>query len=320
MTPTLATVPRHLVVLGTASQAPTKERNHNGYLLRWDQLGVLFDPGEGIQRQMLAAGERSSSITHVAITHRHGDHLLGLPGVLQRMVLDQRTAPLDLLHPRDATDAVDHLLALGLYEPPFEVRRHVLADDEVTRIAVDDTTSVCAVPLDHRVPTLGYRISEADGVRMDPARLIASGLEGPAVGTLLRDGHVDHGGRRIVLPEVAVPRPGQSMAFVMDTKVCEGISTLLQDTDLGVIEATFQDGEEDLAQQYGHLTADQAGRCASRAGVRRLVLTHFSQRHGDVDGFAVQAGRHHADVVAARDLDRIEVPPRPVLPTEDHPS
>lgn len=309
-------MPRHLVVLGTASQAPTRERNHNGYLLRWDGLGVLFDPGEGIQRQVLHAGERSSSITHVAITHRHGDHLLGLPGILQRMALDQRTAPLDLYHPHDALDAVDHLLALGLHEPSFSVRRHVLPDDEITAVPLTGDTVLRAVPLDHRVPTLGYRVEEEDGVRVDPGRLAATGVEGPAVGTLLREGGVDHGGRRVRLDEVAVARPGQSMAFVMDTRACEGVGVLLSDADLGVVEATFQDGEEELAHEYGHLTAAQAGAAAAAAGVRRLVLTHFSQRHGDVEAFAVQATRHHPDVVAARDLDRIEVPDRHVVSAE----
>lgn len=301
---------RHLLALGTASQAPTVDRNHNGYLLRWDRTGVLFDPGEGIQRQMLLAGERSSSITHLAITHRHGDHLLGVPGILHRMVLDQRTEPLDLLHPEDATDAVGHLLALGLQDPPFELRRHVLPDDQPATVVVDDTTALCAVPLDHRVPTVGYRLAEADGTAVDPDRLAAIGLEGPAVGRLLREGHVDHDGRQVALAEVAIPRPGQSMAFVMDTRPCAGVATLLEGADLAVVEATFQDGDEDLADRFAHLTASQAGTAARAAGVRRLVLTHFSQRYGDVEQFATQAGRHHPDVIAARDMDRIEVPPR----------
>ncbi|CAN5140163.1 ribonuclease Z [soil metagenome] len=306
----VAVVPRQLTVLGTASQAPTRDRNHNGYLMRWDALGVLFDPGEGTQRQLLLAGERSSTITHIAITHRHGDHLLGLPGVLARMALDQRQDPVTLIHPQEATASIDHLLAVQPHDPPMPLQRHVLPDGEVSEVPLDDGTTLLAVPLDHRVPALGYRVQEADGYRVAPDRLAATGLQGPAVGQLLREGSVDHDGRTVHRDDVAVPRPGQSMAFVMDTRECDGISHLLSGCDLAVIEATFQDGDEALATRFGHLTASQAGRYAGGAGVRRLVLTHFSQRYDGPDGFLAQAGRHHGDVVAAADLDRIEVPAR----------
>jgi ribonuclease Z len=302
-------VTRQLIVLGTASQAPTRDRNHNGYLVRWDALGVLFDPGEGTQRQLLRAGQRSSMITHIALTHRHGDHVLGLPGILARMALDQRTDPVTLLHPQDATETVDHLLALthGL---PMPVHREVLPDLRSTVVRLDDTTALHAVPLDHRVPALGYRLQEDDGLRVDPDRLAELGLHGPAVGRLLRDGYAVIDDRRIDRDDVAVQRPGQSAAFVMDTRTCEGIDVLLRDADLAVVESTFQDGDEDLADRFAHLTASQAGEHAARAGVGTLVLAHYSQRYDDVGVFAAQAGRHHDRVVAAVDLDRIDVPDR----------
>ncbi|HUG86245.1 MAG TPA: MBL fold metallo-hydrolase [Euzebya sp.] len=303
-------MPRQLVVLGTASMAPTRERNHNGHLLRWDDLGILFDPGEGTQRQLLLAGERSSSITHIAITHRHGDHLLGLPGILQRMALDQRRSPLVLIHPAHATTTIDHLLALGLYQPAWPIIRKVLPDDAPTSVQLDDTTSLQAVPLDHRVPALGYRIVEAAGLRVDPHRLALLDMGGPVVGRLLREGQVHHGGRMVAVEEVTLHRQGQAMAFVMDTRSCDAVEELLADADLGVVEATFLDADEDAAESFGHLTAGQAGRHAAAAGVRRLVLTHFSQRYGDVGQFADQARCHHSDVVAAVDLDRIDVPAR----------
>ena len=113
---------RELVVLGTASQAPTRYRNHNGYFLRWDDDGILFDPGEGTQRQMLLAGVRSSSVTWILITHFHGDHCLGLPGVVQRLSLDAVTQPVELCYPASGQVFVDRLLGAAIFDMRIELR------------------------------------------------------------------------------------------------------------------------------------------------------------------------------------------------------
>lgn len=311
----MSTPPRELVVLGTASQAPTRDRNHNGYLLRWDQLGLLCDPGEGTQRQMLIAGVRSSQVTHILITHQHGDHCLGLPGVLQRMALDQRTDPVHLVHPVEATPYIDRLLGIGLFDGGVDIVR-VPLPQEPSIVALAGGATLHAVPLDHRVPCLGYRLQEPAHAAFDPAALARAGLHGPVVGQLAREGRVVVEGRTVTVEEVSEAVPGQAYAFVMDTRVCEGAARLLDGVDLGVVEATFHDGEEELAQRFGHMTAGQAGRLAAQAGVRRLVLTHFSQRHPEGAGYAAQAAVHHADVVPAEDLMRIPVPPRPPRPAD----
>ncbi len=301
---------REMVVLGTASQAPTRQRNHNGYLLRFDDVVVLFDPGEGTQRQMLLAGVRSSTITHIAITHRHGDHTLGLPGVLAAMAQHQRTRPVVLIHPEEAGPYLDRLLAVDLFDDAIPVTRSALPTDVTSRVRLSADTTLIAGPLSHRVPTLGYRVQENDRRRLDPDRLRAVGLEGPPVGRLQRDGRIEVDGRTVTLADVSDPQPGQSVAVVMDTRMCAVAEQLMTGTDLALVESTFQDGEEDLAQAHGHLTAAQAGRLAADAGVRRLVLTHYSQRHPDEESFAVQARRHHGDVVAAVDLMTVAVPDR----------
>ena len=118
---------RELVVLGTASQAPTRHRNHNGYLLRWDAEGVLFDPGEGTQRQMLLAGVASSAITRICVTHFHGDHCLGLPGVLQRLSLDRVAHPVDVWYPAAGQEFYDRLRRCALYNDSVDVRAHPVA-------------------------------------------------------------------------------------------------------------------------------------------------------------------------------------------------
>lgn len=300
---------RELVVLGTASQAPTRDRNHNGYLLRWDDLGLLFDPGEGTQRQMLLADVRTSMISHVLITHEHGDHCLGLPGVMQRMVLEQRRDPVVLVHPEAAGPYIDRLLGVGLYDGGPDILRVVVPADGAV-LGLGDGRSLVATPLDHRVPAIGYRVQEPTTTRFVPALLERAGLSGPIVGRLQAEGRVHVDGRVVHLDDVSEQVVGQSMAFVMDTRVCDAAAELLADVDLGVVEATFRLGDEELADRYGHMTADQAGRLAAAAGVRRLVVTHFSQRYPDTEGFGLEAGRHHDDVIAAVDLGRIAVPDR----------
>jgi ribonuclease Z len=146
---------------------------------------------------------------------------------------------------------------------------------------------------------------------MLPDRLGAYGIAGPAVGELARAGHLDVGGRRVTLDEVSAPRPGQRFAFVMDTGLCDAVFALAEGADLLVIESTFLSEDAALAAQVGHLTAADAGRVAAESGVRRLVLTHFSQRYDEPARFAEEARKHFdGDLVAAEDLLRVPVPRR----------
>jgi ribonuclease Z len=294
------------VVLGTASQAPTRHRNHNGYLLRWDGFGVLFDPGEGTQRQMVVAGVPASAIHRICITHLHGDHCLGLPGVLARMALDQLDRTVEVFFPAESADTFEHLMngSLGRL-PPLDARpsgEGVLADGPPLRLR--------ARSLDHRVPTLGWRLEEPTGRTMLPERLAAAGVQGPDVGRLQREGVIRTPVRTVRLEDVSVDRPGQSVAFVMDTRPCDAAVELAAGVDLLVCESTFLARDRDLAAAYAHMTAAQAAALAREAGARRLVLTHFSQRYPDVAPFAAEAAEIFPDVVAAHDLDVVPVPDR----------
>jgi ribonuclease Z len=309
---------RELVVLGTASQAPTRHRNHNGYLLRWDAEGILFDPGEGTQRQLLLAGVASSAITRICVTHFHGDHCLGLPGILQRLSLDQVAHPVDVWYPAGGQEFYDRLRRCALYNDTVEVRPHPVdlqRGRQVTPPSVVDPGpepfALVAARLDHRTETLGWRVEEPDGRRMLPDRLAAAGIAGPEVGRLQREGTlVTADGRQVTLDEMSEPRRGQVFAFVMDTRLCDAAFALAEGADMVVCESTFLERDADLAAAYGHLTAAQAARVALEAGARRLVLTHFSQRYPDDTDFSAEAREIFPDVVAARDLDSVPVPPR----------
>ncbi|WP_299033532.1 ribonuclease Z [uncultured Pseudokineococcus sp.] len=305
---------RELVVLGTSSAVPTRTRGHSGHLLRWDGEGLLVDPGEGTQRQMLLAGVSASDVDVIALTHEHGDHVLGLPGVLQRRAMDGATTPVPLVFPAPAAPLVAHLLGAAAHAGALAVPCPVDGDGPVrgpdgSLLRVGGAV-LHAVALDHRVPACGYRLVEPDGRRMLPAALADRGVTGPAVGALQREGRLEVPGGVVHLEDVSAPRRGQVVAVVEDTRWCEGALRAAAGADLLLCEATFADAEEHLAAPYGHLTARQAGRLAREAGARRLVLTHFSSRYPDVGPLLAQAREEHDDVVAAADLERHPVPPR----------
>ncbi|GGM93580.1 ribonuclease Z [Streptomyces fuscichromogenes] len=297
---------RELVVLGTASQVPTRHRNHNGYLLRWDGEGILFDPGEGTQRQMLRAGVAAHDLNRICVTHFHGDHSLGLAGVIQRINLDQVPHPVTAHYPRSGQRFFDRLRyatayreTVGITEAPVD------ADGD---LAVTPSYTLEARRLSHPVESYGYRLVEPDGRRMLPERLAAHGITGPDVGRLQRTGVLGD----VTLGEVSEVRRGQRCAFVMDTRLCDGVHALAEGCDLLVIESTFLDEDARLAAEHGHLTAGQAAAVARDAGVRHLVLTHFSQRYPGSEDFERQAraAGYEGELTVAYDLLRVPVPKR----------
>ncbi|MEU6454211.1 ribonuclease Z [Streptomyces sp. NPDC047065] len=297
---------RELVVLGTASQVPTRHRNHNGYLLRWDGEGILFDPGEGTQRQMLRAGVAAHDLNRICVTHFHGDHSLGLAGVIQRVNLDQVPHEITAHYPRSGRRFFERLRYATAYRETVALTESPVDTDGP--LAVTPAYTLDARKLSHPVESYGYRLTEPDGRRMLPDRLAAHGIKGPDVGRIQREGSL--GG--VPLDEVSEVRRGQRFAFVMDTRLCPGVHTLAEGCDLLVIESTFLDEDEALATDHGHLTAGQAARVARDAGVRHLVLTHFSQRYSDPEEFERQArgAGFDGELTVARDLTRIPVPKR----------
>ncbi|GGR04407.1 ribonuclease Z [Streptomyces netropsis] len=298
---------RELVVLGTASQVPTRHRNHNGYVLLWDGEGLLFDPGEGTQRQMLRAGVAAHDLNRLCVTHFHGDHSLGLAGVIQRINLDRVPHPVTAHYPASGQRFFDRLRYATAYRETVKLSQEPVSGPGGVLAAAPSYT-LDARKLSHPVESYGYRLVEPDGRRMLPALLAERGIGGPDVGRLQREGAV--GG--VTLDEVSEVRPGQRFAFVMDTRLCDGVYELAEGCDLLVIESTFLDEDEGLAVEHGHLTAGQAARVAAEAGVRHLVLTHFSQRYGDPTVFERQAraAGFEGELTVARDLMRVPVPKR----------
>jgi ribonuclease Z len=299
---------RSFIALGTASQVPTRTRNHNGYFLRWDAEGFLFDPGEGTQRQMIFADVTASQITKILITHFHGDHCLGLAGVLQRISLDRVPQTVQIFYPASGEKYVENLQNASIYYNTAKIERVPVFEEGIIFRGKD--YMIESYQLDHTVESWGYRIKENDSVSLLPEKLEECGIRGRAVGALKNQGTIEIGGKTISVAEVSIEKRGQSFAFVMDTRLCENAFRLAESVDLLVCESTYLSSETAEAASNGHLTAAQAAEIAHKAKAELLVLTHFSQRYQNIRDFLSEAQTIHQNTVAVKDGDFVDLPKR----------
>jgi ribonuclease Z len=281
----------------------------------------MFDPGEGTQRQMSRAGVSAHDINWICVTHFHGDHCLGVPGVIQRIARDGVAHPVEAVFPASGAVFWERLRHATVFQDTDVIREQPMTGESAALDTGDAPFTLSARRLSHPVEAYGYRLEEPDGVTMVPAELAARGVRGPLVRTLREQGRVTApDGRTVTLAECSVPRPGQKVAFVMDTRMCDAVQRLAAGVDLLVIESTFLAEDTALAAAYGHLTAAQAGRIAADCGVRQLVLTHISERYRaeDEPRFVEQAAAaYDGGIVLAQDLDRIPMPSRRRTPEQN---
>jgi ribonuclease Z len=303
---------RELIALGTSSQVPTRHRNHHGCFLRWDDAGFLFDPGDGTQRQLIFGNIAARDITRICITHFHGDHCLGLAGILQRLSLDRCPHPVYVHFPSSGHEFFDRLrlassyyVAADIRPCPFEER-----SDGLQLLAETESYRLLAHKLDHSLPCAGYRLEEKVGRRFLPEKLAALGITGSLVGELSRTGRVVVHGREILVEEVSEEKQGSIFALVMDTRLCEGAFALARDADLLVMEATYTAEDQQLATDHGHASSVDAATVARQAGVKRLALTHFSQRYRDATQHLAEASAIFPESLVLADLDRVSIPRR----------
>ena len=302
---------RELVILGTAAQVPTRERNHNGYFLHWDNDGFLFDPGEGTQRQMTYADISASSISHIALSHFHGDHCLGLPGVIQRLNLDKSSRTVKICFPSGGQSFYEAMTQASLYQSIVEIKPYPIETAGV--ITENNEYIFSCLPLEHRTECYGYRFQEKDQRTLDISEIQRRNikLQGPQLGELKKNGFIQlENGEILNLSEVSTHRPGQSFAFIMDTRICDNAYKLAHHADIIICEATFLDSEELQAREYMHLTARQAAMIAKESGCGMLILSHFSQRYLNLNDHLKQAREVFENTFIAHDLDRFVFPKR----------
>lgn len=297
---------RDLIILGCSSQQQTRFRNHGAYLLRWNDEGLLFDPGEGTQRQFIFADTPPPCVTRIFISHFHGDHCLGLGSMLLRLNLDKVTHPIHCYYPASGKKYFDRLRYSCIYRENIEVIEHPV--QKAGFVEDDGKFRIEAAFLDHGVENIGWRITEPDVVKFEKDKLRALQLDGPVIRDLEHKGTIEMNGRVIRLEEVSHIRAGDAFAYVIDTRPCKEALEIAKGAKLLLCEATYLDAERAIAHEYHHMTALQAAHLAKEAGVEMLVLTHFSARYRDLEEFSREATAVFPNTFVAEDLKRFPFP------------
>jgi ribonuclease Z len=293
---------RDLTILGCSSQQPTRFRNHGAYLLRWNDEGLLFDPGEGTQRQFIFAEIAPPVVTRIFISHFHGDHCLGLGSMLMRLNLDKVSHPIHCYYPAAGKKYFDRLRYSCMYKENINVVEHPVKSAGL--VEDDGKFRIEAAFLEHGVENIGWRITEPDMIKFNREDLKALGINGPAVRILEKEGKLHINGRMIQLEEVSRVRSGDAFAYVVDTRSCSAALDLARGAKLLLCESTYLDKEKGLAHEYMHMTALQAAELAKEANVETLILTHFSARYRDPEEFANEARTIFPNAFAAEDLKK----------------
>ena len=297
---------RDLIVLGTSSQQPTRHRNHGAYLFRWNDEGLLFDPGEGTQRQFIFAEIAPPVITRIFVSHFHGDHCLGLGSILMRLNLDKVTHPIHCYYPASGKKYFDRLRYGTIYHETIQVVEHPV--EKAGLVHEDDNFRIEAVFLEHGVDNIGWRVSEKESRKFDKAKLEEYGVVGPLVKQLEAEKTLTINGRAISLDDVSTIRPGESIAVVIDTRLCPQAVAIARNARILLTESTYLEEEAELAKKHFHLTAKDAATIAKEAGAEQLILTHFSARYVSAKLFEEEARRTFPNTFAAEDFKRFPFP------------
>ncbi|MBR9700875.1 ribonuclease Z [Candidatus Woesearchaeota archaeon] len=299
-----------ITILGTSSMVPTKERHPSAVYLEFKGEGILFDCGEGAQRQMNKASISRAKVRKIFLSHWHGDHTAGLIGLIQTIGNSNYEDELHVYGPVETMERFDHLMAATIYENKIAIKVHELKpkEDEVLTVVENDDYIVTCVRADHNCPSIAYAFTEKDRTRVDMAACKKLGItEGPQVGKLSRGEAVDANGKRVLPKDVTYQVKGKKLAYVVDTNPHENLQKIAMHSDVLICEATFNNKHEHKADEFKHMTAEWAAQLASRAEVGRLILTHFSQRYPTVQQHVEEAQAIFPATEAAYDLMRIRL-------------
>ncbi|MCI4318458.1 MAG: ribonuclease Z [Thermoplasmata archaeon] len=290
-----------LTFLGTAGSWPTKERSASAIALDTETELLLLDCGEGTQRQFFQSSASFMRVRRIFLTHFHGDHFLGLPGLIQSMNLNQRTEPLDIYGPPDAPEMVGRALRMGYFTQRFPIEVHPLEAGATVDLPGYTVRTAAA---EHPVPALAFRIDEGPKRgRFDGPLARSLGIRGPDFARL-EAGETVVVGTRSIRPEdvMGPPRPGRSVVYSGDTAPCDGIRKLSAKATLLIHEATTGAELEKEANEWGHSSTRQAAEVAREANVEGLFLTHFSSRYKELEPLEKEAQFVFANARVARDL------------------
>ncbi|MEM3404796.1 MAG: ribonuclease Z [Candidatus Micrarchaeaceae archaeon] len=293
-----------VTVLGTSGSTPSKTRCMPSVAITYEGSIYLFDCGEGTQMQMLRYGLNMAKIEAIFITHVHGDHIIGLPGIIRSLSLNHRSKPLAIFVPKGSEGIVRSLTSFDKALVTFPIAINGINAGTVMK---KEQISIEAFKLNHTVKTYGYVFSELDKRRFIKERCRALGIEGKMFSELQSKGSIMVNGRRIRIEDVTWIKKGKKIVYASDTRPAKATVKAAMGADLLIHEATYTEDEKRLAIERKHSTAEEAAKVAKEAKVKRLLLMHISTRHAEPGLLLREAKKVFRNVRVAHDGSNIFV-------------
>jgi ribonuclease Z len=294
-----------IVFLGTSQAVPTATRNHTSILLNYKSENILIDCGEGTQRQFRIAKLNPCKLTRILITHFHGDHVLGLPGLLQTLALNNYSKTLYIYGPKKTKEFIKMIQEIFL---PVEKIKIKVEEVEGKFLETKDF-ELFALPLFHSVPCNGYLFKEKDKLKIHKNKLEKLKIKSsPELAKIVHGKNIKVNGKVIKYKDLTYLEKGKKIGFVFDTALTLNIKKLIKDSDLAIIESTYSKSDVDLARKFRHLTTEQAAMLAKENNVKQLILSHISQRYEHKEDILLKEARKvFKKTRVAKDFDKVEI-------------
>lgn len=293
-----------IMFLGTGDAIPTKKRNHTAILASFRDENILIDCGEGTQRQFKLAKIPATKITRILITHKHGDHTFGLPGLFQTLANYDYSRVLNIYGPQ----GINYVLSV-INELTGKIALKTEVHEVTGKFIEEKDFYILASPMSHHTPTNAYSIVLKDKIRLDKKKLKKFKLpNSPLIGELQRGKDIVYRGKKIKSKAVCYRERGKKITFILDTEFNENAISIAKDSDILIAESSFLDKDSNKAKEYLHMTAKQAAQIAKKAKVKKLILTHISQRYeASLKDIEKEAKKIFKNVFVAKDFDTVEI-------------
>ncbi len=291
--------------LGTSGMVPTKERNHVATFISYGSEGILIDCGEGTQRQMKIAGLKITKVTKILISHWHGDHVLGLPGLIQTLGASEYNKTLEIYGPIGTKKRIKDMFDVFVFDKNVQIK---IIEIQKKKIYNGKGFLLEAYELSHGIKCFGFNFIEKDHRRINIRKIRQLGIpEGPLLGKLQENKSIVFKGKKITPKDTTYIVKGKKITIIADTVVCKNCYELAKDADLLICEATYTSDLEEKAQEYKHLTSTQAAQIASMVNAKKLVLTHISARYKDSKDIEEDAKTIFKEVKVAYDFMKVKL-------------
>ncbi len=308
-----------ITFLGTSDQIPSSSRNHTSILLTYEGENILIDCGEGTQRQFRKAGLNPCKVTRILITHWHGDHVLGLPGILSTLSLSGYNKTLFIYGPRGTRRFIDELLRVFGFKRNYNIEVKEVGPSQVRFDSSESRVKgkflemkdfyIEAESMEHGIPCNAYNFVKKGQIRIDKNKLKKYKIkEGKHLAKLKEGKDIEYNGKKYKAKELTFKDKDKKISIVLDTKDNNKIVSFVKDSDLFICESSFSDELKEQAIEHLHMTARQAAESAKRGKVEKLILTHISQRYEKNPSLILKEAKGvFKNTTIAKDFDVIEV-------------